>query len=76
MLGPRLLACCSALDGLPTTDAEDVLGAVDAQKLHSSMTLFAHAAPQVPVFRRLLDRWFGGAEDAGTTSRMGPLGGD
>ena len=39
-------------------------------KLHSSMTLFARAAPDEPVFREVLDHYFGGAEDQGTTSRL------
>jgi uncharacterized protein (DUF1810 family) len=32
-----------------------VLGPIDAQKLRSSMTLFAHAVPDEPVFREVLD---------------------
>jgi uncharacterized protein (DUF1810 family) len=47
-----------------------VFGPVDAQKLRSSMTLFACADPDEPVFRRVLDQWFDGAEDEGTTSRL------
>jgi uncharacterized protein (DUF1810 family) len=43
---------------------------VDAQKLHSSMTLFARADPDQPVFRDVLERYFGGREDEGTTSRL------
>ena len=43
-------------------------------KLHSSMTLFAQAAPDEPVFREVLDHYFGGALDEGTTSRL--RGGD
>jgi uncharacterized protein (DUF1810 family) len=34
------------------------------------MTLFARAAPDEPVFREVLDRYFDGAEDKGTTSRL------
>jgi uncharacterized protein (DUF1810 family) len=43
---------------------------VDAQKLRSSMTLFARAAPDQPVFRAVLDQYFGGELDEGTTSRL------
>jgi uncharacterized protein (DUF1810 family) len=39
-------------------------------KLRSSMTLFAHAAPDEPVFREVLDHYFGGTFDEGTTSRL------
>ena len=71
VLGPRLVECARALTGLDTDDAARVLGPVDAQKLRSSMTLFAHAAPDQPVFREVLDHYFGGALDPGTTRRVG-----
>ena len=48
-----------------------VLGSVDAQKLRSSMTLFERAAPEEPVFREVLDQYFGGAPDRATLSRLG-----
>jgi uncharacterized protein (DUF1810 family) len=71
ILGPRLVESASALTALDTTDAVRVLGSVDAMKLKSSMTLFAHAAPDEPVFRAVLDQYFAGAEDEATTSRTG-----
>ncbi len=70
VLGPRLLECAAALADLDSVSAEDVLGSVDAMKLHSSMTLFTLAAPQEPVFRDVLQHYFGGELDAGTTSRL------
>ncbi|MCZ2830819.1 DUF1810 domain-containing protein [Modestobacter sp. VKM Ac-2986] len=70
VLGPRLLACARALTTLDTTDPVAVLGGIDAQKLRSSMTLFARAAPDEPVFRAVLDQYFDGAEDDATTSRL------
>ena len=70
VLGPRLVECARALTALGTTDPVAVFGSVDAQKLRSSMTLFAAAAPDEPVFSAVLDQYFGGAEDAGTTSRL------
>ena len=69
-LGRRLVEAARALTALDTDDADDVLGPIDAMKLHSSMTLFARAAPDEPVFREVLDHYFGGAEDEGTTSRL------
>ena len=69
VLGRRLVECARALTELEETDAVRVLGPVDAQKLRSSMTLFALAAPDEPVFRAVLDRYFEGAFDDGTTSR-------
>ena len=70
VLGPRLVECAEALTALPGSDAAAVLGPVDAVKLRSSMTLFAHADPAQPVFRAVLDRYFGGQEDEATTSRL------
>ncbi len=70
VLGPRLVESAQALTELPGSDPVQVLGPVDAVKLRSSMTLFAHAAPDEPVFRAVLDRYFGGHEDEATTSRL------
>ncbi len=69
-LGRRLVECARALTGLDTDDPERVLGSVDAQKLRSSMTLFASAAPDEPVFREVLDHYFAGTEDDATTGRL------
>ncbi|WP_040339824.1 DUF1810 domain-containing protein [Candidatus Blastococcus massiliensis] len=70
VLGPRLTECARALLDLGTTDPVAVLGSVDAQKLRSSMTLFAHADPDQPVFREVLDRYFAGNEDDATLARL------
>ncbi len=70
VLGARLRETAAALIALDTEDAAEVLGPVDALKLHSSMTLFARAVPGEPVFRAALDHSFGGAEDAGTTDLL------
>jgi len=70
VLGPRLRACAEVLAGLDAPDAERVLGPVDAQKLRSSMTLFAHAAPGERVFREVLDRWWGGEPDERTVAAL------
>jgi uncharacterized protein (DUF1810 family) len=70
VLGPRLVECAQALLDLPGDDAVAVLGPVDAVKLRSSMTLFAHADPAQPVFRAVLERYAGGQEDEATTSRL------
>jgi uncharacterized protein (DUF1810 family) len=70
VLGPRLRECAAALTGLAGADPVAVFGPVDAQKLRSSMTLFAAAAPDEPVFREVLGQYFGGAMDEATTSRL------
>ncbi|MGY1618506.1 DUF1810 domain-containing protein [Geodermatophilus sp. SYSU D00691] len=69
VLGPRLVECARALLDLPGRDAVAVLGPVDAQKLRSSMTLFA-AADGDPVFGQVLDEYFGGAADELTLGRL------
>jgi uncharacterized protein (DUF1810 family) len=69
VLGPRLLESARALTELGTADPVAVFGGTDAQKLQSSMTLFA-AVSSEPVFARVLDRYFGGAHDPGTTSLL------
>jgi uncharacterized protein (DUF1810 family) len=70
VLGPRLLECAGALLGLTGRTAPEVLGALDAVKLRSSITLFAAAAPGEPAFREVLDRYFGGAADRETERRL------
>ena len=70
VLGPRLRDCCEALLRLAEPDAEQVLGPVDAQKLRSSMTLFALAAPHEAVFRDVLTTCCAGREDETTAGRV------
>jgi uncharacterized protein (DUF1810 family) len=69
VLGPRLVESAQALLGLPGTDPVAVLGPVDAQKLRSSMTLFAQASDE-PAFRQVLDRYYDGSEDDATLTRL------
>jgi uncharacterized protein (DUF1810 family) len=70
LLGRRLVECARALTDLDTADPVEVFGSVDAMKLRSSMTLFAVAAPEEPVFGEVLDHFFGGELDPATTSRI------
>jgi uncharacterized protein (DUF1810 family) len=70
VLGPRLLECCAALLELPASDPVGVLGHIDALKLRSSMTLFDRAVPDEPVFRQVLEKYYGGELDDATLSRL------
>jgi uncharacterized protein (DUF1810 family) len=70
VLGPRLVECAHVLAAGPAADPVAVFGSVDALKLRSSMTLFARAADDPAPFRAVLDRFYGGAEDDATTSRI------
>ena len=65
-LGPRLLECAQTILVARVLSATEILGPIDAQKLQSSMTLFMRAAPQEPLFARVLDRYFAGAADRNT----------
>jgi uncharacterized protein (DUF1810 family) len=70
VLGPRLRECAGALLGVAGSSAAEILGGIDALKLHSSMTLFARAAPGEPLFRQVLDRYYEGELDEATEQRL------
>ena len=70
VLGPRLVESAQALVDLRQSDPIEVLGEIDAQKLRSSMTLFARAAPDEEVFVLVLDRYFSGKPDDATVARL------
>jgi uncharacterized protein (DUF1810 family) len=66
LLGARYRECVAALQDLIGTTAEAVFGPLDAAKLRSSLTLFAEAAPEEPLFEAALQRWFAGSKDEKT----------
>jgi len=66
LLGPRLIECAHIVEGSRTLSATQTFGAVDAKKLHSCMTLFMRAAPEEPLFARVLERYFAGVPDRNT----------
>ena len=70
ILGARLRECTAIIAELSGYSAFDVFGGIDALKLHSSMTLFAHAAPDDPLFKTVLDRYFDAQADPNTLSRI------
>jgi uncharacterized protein (DUF1810 family) len=70
VLGPRLRECASLVVQAKAPSAERIFGDIDAQKLHSSMTLFLRAAPDEAVFQQVLDQYFGGQADAATDERL------
>jgi uncharacterized protein (DUF1810 family) len=73
LLGGRLRECARALLELdPAADAAGVLGSLDALKLRSSMTLFAAAAPEEPLFGEVLERYYEGEEDPATNDLLRP----
>jgi uncharacterized protein (DUF1810 family) len=66
VLGPRLIECVRILTAISGRTASQIFGATDTKKLRSSMTLFAHAAPDNPLFQQILDRYFSGSADSKT----------
>ena len=74
VLGARLRACADALlAARQDLGAETILGAVDAIKLRSSMTLFLRADPRESRFAAVLDRYFGGQPDPATDRILAEL---
>lgn len=72
VLGPRLRECVDNIARFSDRTAEQIFGGTDAQKLRSSMTLFARAAPEEPRFERIVDLYFAGVADAATDKRLKP----
>ena len=70
VLGARLRESAAVVAAAPP-GAEDIVGSVDAMKLRSSMTLFARAAPDEPVFQAVLDQHFAGKPDWMTDQMLG-----
>ena len=70
VLGPRLIDAARIVAETGGRTAEQIFGRIDAQKLHSSMTLFSRAAPDETVFGNVLERYFDGVADAATDARL------
>ena len=70
VLGARLRECAGVVLDIKGRTAEEIFGSIDAVKLRSSMTLFHRAAPEESVFAQVLDRYYGGAADEATDTRL------
>ena len=71
VLGERLITCCEALLVHKDKTAEEILGAVDALKLRSSMTLFALVSEENSVFYKVLEQFYEGQKDPITLAGLG-----
>ena len=71
VLGQRLREISGVLLELRGSDPVAVFGGIDSMKLKSSMTLFALAAPDDPLFQQVLDKYYGGERDALTLRILG-----
>jgi uncharacterized protein (DUF1810 family) len=70
VLGSRLIECTGVVAGTTGRTAEEIFGSIDAQKLHSSVTLFLRAAPDVTLFAEVIERYFDGHPDPATDERI------
>jgi len=70
VLGPRLVECTTLANKVEGRSVHEIFGSPDDLKFHSSMTLFASADPEAPVFREALAKHFGGALDALTVEKL------
>ena len=66
VLGPRLRECSALVLAVQGATVHGIFGSPDNMKFHSSMTLFAQAAPEEALFRDCLDKYFGGVPDQAT----------
>lgn len=71
VLGPRLVQCSQLVLAAEAGSAEAIFGAIDARKLHSSMTLFGRAAADPAPFRAVLARFYRSGEDRATLGLLG-----
>ena len=70
VLGERLIEISRALLTLESSDAGAVMGYPDDLKLRSCMTLFAQVSDD-PVFKAVLDKFYGGRADTRTLELLG-----
>ena len=66
ILGPRIEECTRALLAHEGESAEAIMGAIDAIKLRSSMTLFAELAGPASPYAACLRSFFDGEPDPAT----------
>ena len=70
VLGPRLKECTELVLAVSDKTALQIFGSPDDLKFHSSMTLFAQAAPVEPVFKAALDKFYAGKPDSKTLALL------
>jgi uncharacterized protein (DUF1810 family) len=70
VLGPRLEQCTRLVIAVEKRPIYQILGSPDDLKFRSSMTLFARAAPEKPVFQEALKKYFNGEPDALTLNLL------
>lgn len=71
VLGARLRECTRLVLDVRNKTLHEIFGTPDDLKFRSSMTLFAAVAPEEPLFRQALDRYFGNRPDTLTEQMLG-----
>ncbi|MBG0801552.1 DUF1810 domain-containing protein [Methylocystis sp. H4A] len=70
LLGARLKECVGLVNRVEGRSAHEIFGSPDDLKFHSSMTLFAAAAPQEPLFGEALHKYFADRRDPLTLAKL------
>ncbi len=70
LLGARLRECVELVNKVEGRSAHEIFGSPDDLKFHSSMTLFAAAAPQEPLFGEALHEYFADRRDPLTLAKL------
>jgi uncharacterized protein (DUF1810 family) len=71
VLGARLRECTRLVLDVRNKTVHEIFGSPDDLKFRSSMTLFAAVAPEEPLFRQALDRYFDSRPDTLTEQMLG-----
>ena len=70
ILGARLRESVATINAHKGLRAADILGAIDSQKFHSCVTLFAQVSAEGSPFHEALTRYFSGARDRNTLDKL------
>ena len=70
VLGARLRECTRLVVEVEGRSVDQIFGYPDNLKFRSSMSLFASAAQDEPVFRQALQKYFGGQLDPNTVALL------
>ena len=73
VLRRRLVECTALVLTHRNKTVHEIFGSPDDLKFGSCITLFSRVAPHEPVFRRALDRFFGGKPDESTLALLPPV---
>jgi uncharacterized protein (DUF1810 family) len=71
VLGPRLKECVALVLAISGRNAHAIFGSPDDLKFRSSMTLFSGVAPEEPIFKEAIEKYYGGKPDPRTIALLG-----